>query len=856
MSEKKIVIVESGAKAKTISRYLGGAYTVKACRGHVRDLPRGEFGVAVENGFEPTYATLPESLRIVSQLKKATAAASEVYLAPDPDREGEAIAWHLQHVLDLPEGKVRRVTFNEIPRSAVRHAFQQPRGIDLNLVDAQQARRILDRIVGYELSPLVSKRIVRGLSAGRVQSVALRLVVERERERRAFVPEEYWELTALLKPEGGEETFEAELKELDGEDVRVGNGPDAEGLAARLREEPFRVGGVERRTTQSKAPPPFITSTLQQAAYSRLRFTTAQTMRLAQQLYEGIEIGGETEGLITYMRTDSTRVADAALGACRSFVGETHGEKYLPAKPNVFRSPRGAQAAHEAIRPTEVFRRPEDVKPHLSERQYKLYDLIWRRFVASQMTPARYDLTTVRIEAGPAVFVARGRRLVFDGYTRVAGAEKREDQELPALAEGDGLELVELAASQHFTQPPPRYTEASLVRELEKQGIGRPSTYAPTISTLLKRNYVRRSKRALDPTDLGMAVTDLLVGSFPREMDVGFTSAMEKELDEVEEGKRDWRAILQAFYDQFKVDLEKAKAEGGAAVARQPDEPVECPECGEPMVVKFSRKGDKFLGCPRFPDCKGTVNIPREGESEPELTEHACDKCGAPMIRRVGRRGREYLACSAYPKCSNIMGLDREGKPVKLPPRVQTAFACPKCRAEMHLAGEGDATELTCSRCKNKVPLLSVAEALAKTELPEGESLAACPKCDGPMALKKSRKGMFLGCSRYPECKGTLPLPKDALPGPQPTHERCEKCGRPLLMRWGQYGRFLACSGFPRCRNLWKVPARGRKCPQEGCEGRLMKKVNAEGEEYLGCTRYPQCTHTEPAPKKADTKKE
>jgi len=851
---KKVVIVESGAKAKTIAKYLGGAFVVKACRGHVRDLPRGTFGVEVENGFEPTYTTLPESRSIVGQLKKAAASAPEVYLAPDPDREGEAIAWHLRHVLELPAEKVRRVTFNEITRSAVRNAFERPREIDMNLVDAQQARRILDRIVGYELSPLVSRRIVRGLSAGRVQSVALRIVVERERERLAFVPEEYWELTALLTAEDGGPRFEAMLKELNGQDVRVGNGDEARALVERLSEEAFGVADVETRTTRSSAPPPFITSTLQQAAYSRLRFSTAQTMRLAQQLYEGIEVGGETAGLITYMRTDSTRVADAALGACRSFIGETHGDAYLPAKPNTFRSPRGAQAAHEAIRPTEVFRRPEDVKPFLSDRQYRLYDLIWRRFVASQMTPAQYEVTTARIQAGPAVFVARGRRMVFDGHTRVGGADKREDQELPALSRGDGLTLVELTPSQHFTQPPARYTEASLVRELEKQGIGRPSTYAPTISTLLKRNYVRRSQRALEPTDLGMTVTDLLVASFPREMDVGFTSRMEQELDEVEEGKRDWRATLQEFYEQFRKDLEKAKAGPAAHVAGDSPAPPACPECGETMGVKFSRKGDRFYGCPRFPECKGTASIPREGEPEPDLTEHACDKCGAPMIRRVGRRGREYLACSAYPQCRNIMGLDREGNPVKLPPRVQTTFACPKCGAEMHLPGEGDASELTCSRCKNTAPLLSIAEALEKTEIPDGESLGSCPECDGPMDLKKSRKGMFLGCRRYPECKGTSPLAKDTLPAPQPTHERCDKCGRPLLMRWGQYGRFLACSGFPRCRNLWKVPARGRKCPREGCDGRLIPKVDSDGHAYLGCTRYPECAHTEPAPEPAPKK--
>ena len=850
----KVVIVESKAKARTISRYLGKGYDVRACRGHVRDLPEDEFGVDVEQGFVPTYQTMPGSRRVVGQLRKAAAKADEVYLAPDPDREGEAIAWHLQHVLELPEEEARRVTFNEITRSAVREAFQNPRGIDLNLVNAQQARRILDRIVGYELSPLISRKVVRGLSAGRVQSVALRLIVERERERDAFQSEEYWEIRAVLSRAGEKDTFEAELKRLDGEDVEIRDEKRAGELVEALRDEAYRVAGVQERTSHSKAAPPFITSTMQQAANSRLRFTAAQTMRLAQQLYEGVDIGAETVGLITYMRTDSPRVARQAQEACRRLVEQECGADYVPKKPNVFRSPKGAQAAHEAIRPSDPFRRPDDVKRYLSERQFKLYDLIWRRFVASQMAPARYHVTDVTVQAGPAEFRARGRRMLFDGHTRVmGGGDETKDQQLPALTEGDELELHELVPSQHFTQPPPRYTEATLVRELEKQGIGRPSTYAPTIQTLLRRNYVRRVRRAFQPTDLGIVVTELLVEHFPREMDVSFTSRMEGELDEIEEGKRDWRATLAVFYDQFSADLAEAREKMEAVSGTEPGEPVECEQCGRPMVVKFSRGGDKFLGCSGFPECTYTKSLPKPGADEAVETEHKCDKCGAPMLRRVGRRGREYLACSAFPGCRNIMGLDREGNPVKLEPRRNTGFGCPRCGGRMHVAQDGAAEELTCARCRNRLPMLTVQEALERTEMPQDGSLGACEKCGGQMTLKRSRKGLFLGCSSYPDCKNTASLPKDALPDPQPTREKCEKCGRPLVVRWGQYGRFLACSGFPGCRNVWRLSGRPKACPRDGCTGKLIKKVGEDGVAYKGCTRYPECDYTEPV--KAKSKK-
>jgi len=853
----KLVIVESPTKAKTISRYLGKGYAIKASGGHVRDLPADRFGVDVEDGFRPTYELLPRKQRTIGGLKKASAGAEVVYLAPDPDREGEAIAWHLQQALALEDEKVRRVVFHEITRDAVRRAFEEPRALDMDLVDAQQARRILDRIVGYELSPLISRKIVRGLSAGRVQSVALRLICERELEVRAFQPEEYWEITARLSHDGGAE-FEAELREWDGEEVKVPSESAATELVEKLRGESYTVRSVEKKRTTSRAPAPFITSTLQQAGSSQLGLTTAQTMRIAQQLYEGVEIAGQSEGLITYMRTDSTRVAAQALGAVRRLVQSEYGEKYLPAKANVFRSPKAAQAAHEAVRPTDVARAPQSIKQYLSDRQFRLYDLIWRRFVASQMTPALYEATKVGIRAGAGLFVAGGRQTLFDGYTRLTPPKEDSDKPpLPPLAEGDLLELHELVPSQHFTQPPPRYTEASLVRELERRGIGRPSTYAPIISTLLKRNYVRRRRRTLVPSELGLVVTEKLVAHFPREMDYDFTGELEEKLDKIESGKAAWRETLREFFTEFQRDLERARKEMKAVK----DEDVEqeqqtCEKCDRKMVVRFSRKGDRFLGCSGFPECDHTV-FPESDDRDVQETEHKCPKCGAPMLRRTGRRGRPYLACSAYPKCRQIMGLDKEGNPVTLEERQSTGLTCRRCGGRLYFREGDEGGEFKCDRCARADPLKSLEDALTETEQPGGENAEPCPKCGSPMAARRGKKGYFLGCSRYPDCKEARSLSPDELPGPVPTLERCEKCNRPFLLRWGRYGRFLACSGFPSCRNTWRIPASMPPCPRPDCGGRLLPKVSAQGEKLYGCTRFPSCDYTaaKPPGKKKKTRR-
>ncbi len=657
---QKLVIVESAAKAKTIAGYLGKGYSVQSCRGHVRDLPPKDFGVDVENGFRPTYKVMRGSGKIVKKLRQAAKSAPEIYLAPDPDREGEAIAWHLKHLLKVPADRIRRVTFNEITRGAVKSAFAHPRGINRDLVDAQQARRILDRIVGYRLSPLISDRVVSRLSAGRVQSVALRLVVERERERRAFEPQEFWKITARLQRAEGPPAFEAELTKIAGEEANIRNADGAEALVKRLREADYIVRSVDERVSKSRVYPPFITSTLQRSANYRLRLSASRTMRLAQQLYEGVRIGGEQVGLITYMRTDSTRVSKEALGACRALIGREHGDRYVPSKPNYFKNPKGAQAAHEAIRPTDVNRRPEDVARYLNKDQRRLYDLIWRRFMASQMVPARFKVRNALIGAADALFEAKGRQMIFDGNQRVLRPSKdSDDQVLPELQEGGALELLELEPTQHFTKPPARYTEASLVRELEKRGIGRPSTYAPTIQTLVKRNYVRRQKRTLIPTDLGMVVTDLLVEHFPREMDYSFTSRMEAALDAVEEGKRDWRRVLEGFYGKFAQALERARKEMKLVLDDAPR--VECEKCGRPMQVKYSRKGGRFLGCTGYPECKNTRDFPSVDDDAADTDGMKCEKCGRPMVRRTGRYG-PFMGCSGFPRCKNTCKVPKDNK--------------------------------------------------------------------------------------------------------------------------------------------------------------------------------------------------
>ncbi len=850
---EKLVIVESPAKARTIARYLGKNYGVEASGGHVRDLPPRRFGVDVENGFEPDYVIMPRSRKTINKLKKDAGQADVVFLAPDPDREGEAIAWHLIHALNLDEAKVRRATFHEITRTAIHEAFNKPGELDMNLVNAQQARRILDRLVGYELSPLISKKIVRGLSAGRVQSIALRLVVEREEEIDAFKPQEYWEITAILRPDGGATEFEAKLTKLNGSKAKVENRDQALEAVEALKTGRYHIESIEKRKTGSRPAPPFITSSLQRAASSTLNMSPAQTMREAQKLYEGVEINGQNEGLITYMRTDSTAVSKQALEAVRKHIKEVHGDRYVPGKPNFYKAPKAAQAAHEAIRPTDISRKPDFLKNKLSKRQWQLYDLIYRRFVASQMKPAVYALTKVEIQASlpgkartagitEGTFMAKGREMIFDGYTRVMPRKKDEqDQILPPLEEKAAVALQQLEPTQHFTQPPPRYTEASLVRELERKGIGRPSTYAPTISTLLKRNYVNRQKsRSLEPTELGKVVVHKLMEHFPTEMDYDFTRKMEEKLDMVEEGQADWRRTLSEFYTRFKTDLDKAREDMVSVAETDIGKDHPCPECNKKMILRYSRTGDRFLGCSGFPECKHTEPL----DDESEETEHQCPNCNKMMMKRISRKGNPYLSCSGYPDCRTVMGIDKDGKPVELNRRDAMGLSCPRCGEKTYLEHGDDGTVVVCGRCQWKDKPRTLQEALEGTEEVVGDDTPPCDECAAPMQVRTSKKGLFLGCSNYPQCKGTRRLGKNELPEPVVTCERCEQCGLPLVLRWGKYGRFLACSGFPKCKNTWRLPKNMEECPQTGCGGRLIPKASQDG-QYLGCNRYPDCEYTE-----------
>ncbi|MBI1852732.1 MAG: type I DNA topoisomerase [Planctomycetes bacterium] len=822
---KSLVIVESPAKAKTINKFLGSKFVVKASMGHVRDLPKKKLGIDVEHDFAPEYIVIRGRGKTVSDLRKTAEKADAVYLAPDPDREGEAIAWHLLEALKIPAEKAHRVTFNEITKKAIEEAFKHPRAISMDKVNAQQARRVLDRLVGYQLSPLLWKKVARGLSAGRVQSVAVKLIVQREREIRAFVSEEYWKITATLKkgdpsavvprivlagtpdaPVAEEplepDAFLAELEKLDGQPFQAKTGDEAKALVEELRGAAYVVRSVERKETDEKAPPPFITSTLQQQGSIRLHYSAKKTMMLAQQLYEGVEIGSEgAVGLITYMRTDSTSVSQEAIGEIRKFIPERFGAAYLPDTAPRFKARAGAQEAHEAVRPTSVYRTPADMKSFLTGDQFRLYELIWKRFVASQMKPARIAVTTVQVEAKRGTFVARGREILFDGHTVVSGTRSADDEPvLPSMREGERLALVALAPTQHFTKPPARYTEATLVKALEKRGIGRPSTYAPIISTIEARNYVRKEKRKFFATDLGEIVTDRLEAHFPHIMDVEFTKRMEGELDEIEDAKANWVAVLREFYTLFQDDLKRAYVEMKGDV---PEE--KCEKCGKPMAIKFSRHG-KFLACTGYPECKSSR--PLEGpRPAPEATDKVCEKCGKPMVIKTGRRGR-FLACSGYPECKNARNLDGEGPP---PPR-ETDIVCEKCGKPMVIRTGKRGEFLACTgypKCKNAMDVDEKGQPV-KPEITDEK----CPKCGSPMAIKRGPRGRFFACTAYPKCRGSKPIPGEEPPKPELSDKVCDDCGKPMAIKTGRRGKFLACTGYPKCKNTMPYEAPSGGSPQ------------------------------------------
>lgn len=690
---KDLVIVESPAKAKTIEKYLGSGYKVTASMGHLRDLPKSKMGVDIENGFEPQYIPVRDKKELIAELKKEAKSARMVYLATDPDREGEAISWHLKELLDLPDDKARRVTFNEITKKVVTESIKNPRDIDQDLVDAQQARRILDRIVGYKLSPLLWKKIKSGLSAGRVQSVATRMVVDREDEIKAFKSQEYWLLDADLSREDGG-SFTARFHGKGGKKLELHSRAEVDAVIEAVTPAPFTVKSVKRGEKQRTPAPPFITSTLQQEASRRLSMTPRRTMSVAQQLYEGVEISGQgTIGLITYMRTDSLRLSDEALGSARDYIIGRYGKEYYPGQPRRFKTKAGAQDAHEAIRPTDINLAPELVRKDLTQEQYRLYRLIWGRFTACQMANAVYDNVSVDVDAAGYVFHANYSELKFPGYTAVYEEAKDEESSelanpLPSLSEGELLKLSAMRPDQQFTQPPARYTEATLIRAMEEKGIGRPSTYAPTISTITSHDYVIKEGKYLRPTPLGEVVTGLMKEHFADIVDVKFTNHMEQELDGIENGKANWRGVLSEFYEEFDAELKQAETKMDGVKIKVPDVLSDeyCEVCGRQMVVKKGKFGH-FLACPGFPDCTFTKPIVVEMPGK-------CPKCGGKILKRTSKKGRAFYACERGADCGFITW------------NVPTKDFCPACGKTMFKRSGRGASKPFCMNeaCANYVP--------------------------------------------------------------------------------------------------------------------------------------------------------
>ena len=790
---KALVVVESPAKAKTINKYLGRNYKVVASMGHVRDLPKSKLGVDVDDGFEPSYEVIASRKKVLKELKDAAKDAAEIFVATDPDREGEAIGWHLAEELGSGNRKkIRRLMFNEITKKGVLAALEHPTQINKQMVDAQQARRVLDRLVGYKISPLLWDKVRRGLSAGRVQSVALKLVVDREREIDRFVAEEYWNLTARLAGPMPPE-FEAKLLKRDGANVKIGSKEESDAALADLRKASWVVSSVTTKERKKGAVPPFITSKLQQAA----RFPVKKTMMIAQQLYEGIELPGEgAVGLITYMRTDSTRVSDQALTDVREFINTRYGADYLPEKPIYYRAKKDAQDAHEAIRPTSMKYHPDEIRANLTGDQYYLYRLIWNRFVASQMPPATFDETTVDVAADNYLFRVKGSVPKFAGWMAVYNQEvpeartegpgpdavTAEDEEgssvLPVLTEGDRLELKELKPEQKFTQPPPRYSEATLVKALEENGIGRPSTYASIIGVIQARDYVNKIEGRFKPTMLGMMLVEkLLSPAFDDILDVEYTRNLEEDLDKIEEGQENYESTLSNFYKKFAKDLKSAaKGMPNLKEGVEPAPPVACDKCGKPMVIKAGKFG-LFLACSGYPECENTreLETPEPG-AEGEIEEN-CENCGKPMAMKRGRFG-QFLACTGYPECKTTRKvISTKGGLTAAKPDQLLDERCPKCDSQLVLK-HGRFGEFTA--CSNYP---------ACKYVKQKSTGVLCPKDGGDIVERKSRRGkVFFGCANYPDCDFTL--------WNRPIAEKCPDCGAPFLVEkvTKRHGRQLVCN--------------------------------------------------------------
>ena len=793
---KSLVIVESPAKSKTIGKYLGKNFVVKASLGHVKDLPKKDLAVDVEGDFTPQYEVIEGKRKLIQELKQAAKSAETVYLAADPDREGEAICYHLAEELKAKRGgpKIFRVRFNEITSNAIKKAFEKPQAVDNNLVDAQQARRVLDRLVGYKISPLLWDKVRRGLSAGRVQTVALRLIVDREREIRAFQKQEYWTIDVSLgasKPPA----IKARLAKRDGENIEIGNEAAAQAIVLDLDGAAYTVASVNTREKKRNPVPPFITSTLQQEASRKLRLSVKRTMGLAQRLYEGVDLGSQgSVGLITYMRTDSVRVSNEALGEVREFIPQRFGPQYLPGSPNFYRGKKDAQDAHEAIRPTSALLTPESVASYISEDELKLYKLIWTRFVASQMAPAVFDQTTVEVTApgkGGANYLFRETGTVpkFDGFLAVyqEGKDQKDEEDeelkhkLPPVTEGEVLKFKGIQPDQHFTEPPPRFTEATLVKELEADGVGRPSTYASILSTIQDRGYVTKMSGKFAPTELGFVVTDLLVKNFDDIFDVKYTARMEDELDEIEGGNLDWRAAMSEFYDKFKVDLVRAETEMEDIKRMEKPTDLTCDKCGRPMVLRWGKHGT-FIACTGYPECTNTREPSPEmvegeangsGEFGEQDAEEYCENCGRVMVLKKGRFGQFY-ACSGYPDCKTTKPLGGEQKKADVPLEEN----CPQCGSKLAMKF-GRYGEFTA--CSN----------YPKCKYVRQKTIGVtCPTCkEGEVVERRSKRGKtFYGCNRYPDC--------DFVAWGKPLSEACPRCGSSYLIE-----KYLKSGAWAQCPN-------------------------------------------------------
>jgi len=878
---KNLVIVESQTKAKTIGKYLGKQYLVKASIGHVKDLPKRNLSVDVDNDFKPVYEVIEGKKKLMAELRTAAKAAENVYLAADPDREGEAICFHLQEELgDKKNGpKIFRVMFNEITKSAIQKAFEKPGVVNLHLVDAQQARRILDRLVGYKISPLLWDKVRRGLSAGRVQTVALRLIVEREREIKAFQAREYWTIDAGLaakKPP----VFSARLAKKNEENLDIPNESTASAIVETLAGAPYVVKSVTNREKRRNPAAPFITATLQQEGVRKLRFSVKRTMMLAQKLYEGVELSKDEGpvGLISYMRTDSTRVSTDALDEVRAMIVERYGVDYRPASPNVYKSKKDAQDAHEAIRPTSAMRTPESVAPFLAEDELKVYRLIWMRFVASQMTPAVFDQTTIDVDAkgkdgATYMFRATGSVEKFDGFLKVyvEGKDQKDEEDdedkrkLPAVVAGETLKFRLIEPEQHFTEPPPRFTEATLVKELEADGVGRPSTYASILSTIQEREYVRREGGRFFPTELGMVVADLLLESFRDLFDVTYTARMEAELDAIEEGKVDWRMAMSEFYERFKKDLKHA-AENMTDIKRM-EVPTDliCDKCGKPMVIKWGKHG-RFITCTGYPEfsvksAEAAVESLRQDiakreervqKKETETREKRQARFEKDLdvlkLRITARKINDRQASERLRKAKAGLASDLEKLESQLADQrtedrnsIKTRLKGIQARYPQmdqfysldlrDMAAFGQRTPYFCGNTR-ELP----AEDGVATEQDETEY---CENCGRPMVLKKGRFGTFLACSGYPDCKTTKQLGAAQKQQDVPLDEKCPQCGSNMVRKYGRYGEFVACSNYPTCKHV-RQKTIGVKCPNCS-EGEVVERRSRRGKTFFGCNRYPDC---------------